>query len=42
MLKEAQEAGAHGYIVKSHAGTQLLAAVQALSEHRPFFTSDLR
>jgi len=40
MLMEAQDAGAHGYIVKSQAGSQLLAAVQALSEHRPFFTSD--
>jgi DNA-binding NarL/FixJ family response regulator len=42
MLKAAQEAGARGYIVKSQAGSHLLAAVQALSEHRVFFTSDLQ
>jgi DNA-binding NarL/FixJ family response regulator len=41
MLRAAQEAGANGYIVKSQAGSQLLAAVQALSEHREFFTSEL-
>jgi DNA-binding NarL/FixJ family response regulator len=41
MLKEAQAAGARGYVVKSQAGVHLLAAVQALSEHRAFFTSDL-
>jgi DNA-binding NarL/FixJ family response regulator len=42
MLKAAQEAGARGYIVKSQVGSQLLAAVQALSEHRAFFTSDVQ
>ncbi len=41
MRKEAQAAGARGYVVKSQAGSHLLAAVQALSEHRVFFTSDL-
>ncbi len=40
MLQAAQSAGAHGYIVKSQVGSRLLAAVQALSEHREFFTSD--
>ena len=41
MRKEAQAAGARGYVVKSQAGSHLLAAVQALSEHRVFFMSDL-
>jgi len=41
MLREAQAAGAHGYIVKSRAASHLLTAVQALCEHRAFFTSDL-
>lgn len=41
MKREAQEAGARGYILKSQAGSHLLAAVQALSEHRTFFTSEI-
>jgi hypothetical protein len=41
MLKEARDAGARGYLVKSQAASQLLAAVQALSEHRAFFANDL-
>jgi DNA-binding NarL/FixJ family response regulator len=40
MLNAARDAGARGYVVKSQAGAHLLAAVQALSEHRAFFTSD--
>jgi len=39
MRQEAQAAGARGYVVKSQVGSHLLAAVQALSEHRVFFTS---
>jgi DNA-binding NarL/FixJ family response regulator len=31
-------AGARGYVTKSDAGKDLLAAVKALSEHKPFFT----
>lgn len=31
--------GARGYVLKSDAGRDLVTAVQALSEHRPFFTS---
>jgi DNA-binding NarL/FixJ family response regulator len=42
MLQAAQEAGARGYVVKSRVGSQLLAAVQALREHRAFFTSDVQ
>jgi DNA-binding NarL/FixJ family response regulator len=36
MLREALSAGARGYIVKSSAARDLLAAVEAVSEHRPF------
>jgi DNA-binding NarL/FixJ family response regulator len=31
--------GARGYVLKSDASRDLLAAVEALSNHRPFFTS---
>jgi DNA-binding NarL/FixJ family response regulator len=32
------EAGAHGYLLKSDAGRDLVAAVDSLRMHRPFFT----
>jgi DNA-binding NarL/FixJ family response regulator len=35
MMREALEAGAWGYVVKSNAGRDLLEAVQAASEHKP-------
>lgn len=38
MLDQAQRAGARGYIIKSEIGAQLLAAVEAIREHRAFFT----
>lgn len=38
MMREAMGAGARGYIVKSNAVRDLLAAVEAVSNHR-FFTS---
>ena len=34
MMREAMEAGARGYVVKSNAGRDLLAAVEAASQHR--------
>ena len=37
MMREARNAGAKGYVVKSDAARDLLAAVEALSEHRAFF-----
>ena len=37
MIDEARSAGAQGYVVKSHASSELLPAIQALSEHRQFF-----
>jgi DNA-binding NarL/FixJ family response regulator len=35
------EAGAHGYLLKSDAGRDLVAAVDSLRQHRPFFTSEI-
>jgi two-component system, NarL family, response regulator NreC len=37
MLREAQAAGASGYVVKSEAAAQLLDAIAAVTEHRAFF-----
>jgi DNA-binding NarL/FixJ family response regulator len=39
MIDEARKAGADGYVTKSDASSKLLPAIQALSEHRQFFTS---
>lgn len=39
MAREVLAAGARGYILKSDASRDLAAAVEALSEHKPFFTS---
>lgn len=36
MVREAQNAGASGYLLKSQANW-LLAAVEAMSQHKPFF-----
>lgn len=36
MMREALDAGARGYVVKSNAAHDLLAAVEAVSEHRVF------
>jgi len=36
MMREALDAGARGYVVKSNAARDLLAAVEAVSKHRPF------
>ncbi len=36
MLREALEAGARGYVVKSNAARDLLRAVEAVSQHRVF------
>jgi DNA-binding NarL/FixJ family response regulator len=32
------DAGARGYMVKSDAGSQIIIAVEALANHKPFFT----
>jgi DNA-binding NarL/FixJ family response regulator len=36
LMREALEAGARGYVVKSNASRDLLAAVEAVSRHLPF------
>ena len=36
MMREALDAGARGYVVKSHAARDLLEAVEAVSQHRVF------
>ena len=36
MMREALEVGARGYVVKSNAARDLLAAVEAVSQHRVF------
>ncbi len=38
LLREALSAGARSYVQKSDAGQHLISAVQALAEHKPFFT----
>jgi DNA-binding NarL/FixJ family response regulator len=41
MMEEALRAGARGYMLKSDAMRNFLAAVEALSHHRPFLTPQL-
>lgn len=41
MAETARKAGARGYVLKSEAGRDLLAAVKAVSEHSTFFTSQV-
>ncbi len=36
MMKEALGAGARGYVVKSNVARDLIIAVEAVSQHRPF------
>jgi DNA-binding NarL/FixJ family response regulator len=39
LVREILNAGAHGYVLKSDAGRELTAAMQALRKHETFFTS---
>jgi DNA-binding NarL/FixJ family response regulator len=39
LVQEVLEAGARGFVLKSDAGTELIAAVEALLEHKLAFTS---
>ena len=41
VVKEAFNSGAQGYVVKAHAGSELLAAVEAIHLGRPFISSGL-
>ncbi|MGH9469154.1 MAG: response regulator [Terriglobia bacterium] len=38
MVREALQAGARGYVLKSDAGDELVIAVRALSQHKPFLS----
>ena len=42
MMREALEAGGRGYVVKSNAARDLLAAVEAVSQHRVFTALNVR
>jgi DNA-binding NarL/FixJ family response regulator len=39
LVREVLEAGARGYVLKSDAGRELIAAVETLCKHKPFFTA---
>jgi len=39
LVREVLEAGAHGYVLKSAAGRDLVNAIEALSKHEAFFTT---
>jgi len=39
IIHEILEAGARGYVLKSDAGRDLVAGVESLSQHKPFFTT---
>jgi DNA-binding NarL/FixJ family response regulator len=41
MIREVLTAGARGYVLKSDAGRDLVAAVHALIRHKPFFASSV-
>ncbi|HUN95221.1 MAG TPA: response regulator transcription factor [Bradyrhizobium sp.] len=40
-VREALEAGALGYLLKSDAAMHITAAVEAVAEHKPYFTSSV-
>ena len=39
VIQRALQAGARGYVAKADANKHLLAAIEALASHKPFFTS---
>ena len=39
LIREALDAGARGFVVKSDADMEIVSAVEALASHRPFLTS---
>jgi len=41
LVGEVLEAGARGYVLKTDTGRDLLRAVEAVSEHKPFFTTTI-
>jgi DNA-binding NarL/FixJ family response regulator len=41
LVKEVLNAGARGYVLKTDTGRDLVKAVEAVSEHKPFFTTKI-
>ncbi len=41
LVRDVLGAGARGYLLKTDAAQHIVAAVEALSRHKPFFTSDV-
>lgn len=41
LVREVLDAGARGYVLKTDTGRDLVKAVEAVSEHKPFFTSKI-
>ncbi|HEX4997664.1 MAG TPA: response regulator transcription factor [Terriglobia bacterium] len=41
VVREVLKAGARGYVLKSDADENLVKAIEALLQHKPFFTSDI-
>ena len=41
LVREVLSAGARGYLMKSDAAQHIVAAIEALSKHKPFFTSNV-
>ena len=39
LVREFLDEGAHGYLLKTDATSDLIAAIEALATHRPYFTS---
>ena len=39
VIRELLKAGARGYLLKTEARHHLIAAIEALAAHRPFFTA---
>ena len=39
LVRDVLEAGAHGYLLKSDAARDLVAAVDSVRQHRPYFTT---
>ena len=41
LMQEVFAAGARGYLIKSDAGRYIVAAIEALAKHQPFFSSQV-
>jgi DNA-binding NarL/FixJ family response regulator len=41
LINEVLAAGARGYVLKSEAGRYLVSAIEALTQHKPFFTGQV-